>query len=278
MGDDAVRPQPSAETDYDPRATRGEATALKLKQDYLNELTDLLDQPRFTIPPNNGSSLPKYAFEAATRLAQVPYRSMPQAAEAVVTAAGFPYRQAYDSRQSQSGGGSTVTRDGLAALVEAVKALIHTEGVDLRWELETGQGRIHDPVRRKKIEDAAQDWLMQHYREHGFTVTDTRIGRPYDAVAEKGGAILYLEAKGTTSDGARVVVTRNEVAWARIHLGQCIMGIWSGIVFDSTGEVDLTQGYRELYYWHPEDGELEPIDYDWDVPIGKQLWPDLNYD
>ena len=251
---------------------------VKHKQDYLNELTDLLDQPRFTIPRGNGSSLPKYAFEAATRLAQVPYRNMPQAAEAVIAAAGLPYKGEYDSRHTQSKGGSTVTRDGIAALVKAVEVLISTEGVDPSGEPETGQGRVHDPVRRKRIEDAAQDWLMAHYREQDFTVTDRRAGRPNDAIAEKGSGVLYLEAKGTTSDGARVVVTRNEVAWAKAHLGQCVMGIWSGIVFDANGQVDPARGTREIYFWHPEDHELKPIDYDWHVPVEKQIWPDLNYD
>lgn len=250
----------------------------KLKQDYLNELTDLLDQPRFTIPKGNGSSLPKHAFEAAARLANVPYRNMPDAARAVITAAGLPYLQGYDSTHKPSKGGSTVTRAGLAALVKAVLELIYVQGIDPRQEPETGQGRLHDPARRKKIEDAAQDWLMEHYRQRGFTVTDTRVGRPYDAVAKNDGVVLFLEAKGTTSDGARVVVTRNEVAWARSHSGQCVMGIWSGIRFDSSGEVDPTIGNRRVCYWNPADGALEPIDFDWHVPIENQMWPDIGHD
>lgn len=252
---------------------------VKTKQAYLDELTDLLDQPRFKIPPTNGSSLPAYAFQAATRLAEVAYSNMPRAAEDVILTAGLPYDyKLYDSRHTASGGGSTVSRAGIAALVKAVEYLIEKNGTDVDREPETGQGRVYDPVRRRKIEDAAQDWLMDHYRQKGFVVTDTRVGRPYDAEAVKHGALLYLEAKGTTSDASTVAVTRNEVAWARAHLGQCIMGIWSGIVFDAHGEVDPNKGRREIYYWDPEETELEPRDYDWRVPEAKQLWPSLNYD
>src|SRR4051812_9074976 len=111
------------------------------KQDYLNELTDLLDQPRFDIPRGNGSSLPAYAFQAAARLAGKPYRNMPQAAEDVILAAGlrYDYRR-YDSRQTRSRGGSTVSREGVAALVQAVQILLEGYGVDQRMEPETGQG------------------------------------------------------------------------------------------------------------------------------------------
>lgn len=247
---------------------------VKTKQGYLDELTDLLDQPRFRIPPTNGSSLPAYAFQAAARLAGVTYSNMPQAAEDVILAAGLGYDyESYDSRHTKSRGGGTVSKAGMAALVTAVERLIERNCTDVELTPESGQGRVYDPIRRRKIEDAAQDWLMAHYRRQGFDVTDTRVGRPYDAEAVKGPALLHLEAKGATSDASTVVVTRNEVAWARGHLGQCVMGIWSGIVFDAHGEVNPRHGQREIYDWAPDEPELEPRDYDWRVPQSKQMWP-----
>jgi len=53
-----------------------------------------------------------------------------------------------------------------------------------------------DPERRTKVENAAQDRLMDHYRKDGWTVKDTRHGNPYDAIAEKDGEVVYLELKG----------------------------------------------------------------------------------
>ncbi|CAN7171599.1 DUF3883 domain-containing protein [Terrabacter sp. LjRoot27] len=205
--------------------------------------------------------------------------------EKVIRKAGLPWYTSYDSRASASGGGSTVARAGMAALVEALRILLPSAASEDSAATprkgepkETGQGRVIDPERRKKIEDAAQDWLMDHYRDQGFHVTDTRIGNPFDAVAEKHGAVLYLEAKGTTGQGATVLVTRNEVAWARTHLGLCYIGIWSGMVFDSNGDIDPVSGNKEVYYWDPEDTELVPIDYEWHVPESKEMWPHLNYD
>ena len=48
----------------------------------------------------------------------------------------------------------------------------------------------------KMIEDAAQDRLTAHYRERGWTVTDTRLANPYDAITSKDGQVVYLELRG----------------------------------------------------------------------------------
>lgn len=254
------------------RGTHGDRRMMMYKQDYLDLLTGLLDQPRFVIPPGNGSSLPAYAFEAAARLARVPYTNMPHAAEQVILAAGLRYDyDSYDSRRTPSRGGGTVSRDGIAALVTAVQILLELNGVDPHREPETGQGRVHDPLRRKKIEMAAQDWLMGLFVHHGWAVTDTHIGRPYDAVATRGRDLVYLEAKGTTTDASTVIVTRNEVTWAVTHPGQCVLGIWSEIRFDALGDVLPDIGRWEIFDWQPEDHELSPIDYDWTVPQHKRI-------
>jgi len=89
----------------------------------------------------------------------------------------------------------------------------------------SAQGWQSDLVRRKQVEDAAQDRLMEHYRAEGWTVTDTRHGNSYDAVARRAGEVLFLEAKGTETDGAAVLVSKGEVKHAREHPGQCVMGV-----------------------------------------------------
>jgi hypothetical protein len=88
---------------------------------------------------------------------------------------------------------------------------------------------------------------MEHYRNQGWMVTDTRYGNPLDAVARKSAAwgvstdgivstsglgdddLPYLEAKGTQSAGNTVLVTRGEVDHARANNGRCVMGIWAEI-------------------------------------------------
>ena len=129
-----------------------------------------------------------------------------------------------------------------------------------------GQGILADALRRKRIEDAAQDRLMDHYRHHGFTVTDTRYGNPFDAIAQRGDQLVYLEAKGTQTDGSTVRVTRDEVAHARANDGHCKMGIWAGIRFGSDGEVDPASGSFRVIPFQPDDADLYPVAYDWCIP------------
>ncbi|MGK5683094.1 protein NO VEIN domain-containing protein [Actinoplanes sp. URMC 104] len=128
------------------------------------------------------------------------------------------------------------------------------------------QGWQLDPVRRKKVEDAAQDRLTAHFRAQGWTVKDTRYGNPYDAVAKREGEIRYLEAKGTETAGAAVIVTPNEVAFARDHPGQCVMGILANVRFRADGEVDPASGAFRVLAWNPDAGDLAPRAYDWTAP------------
>jgi hypothetical protein len=156
-----------------------------------------------------------------------------------------------------------------------------------------GQTPLMDAVRRKKIEDAAQNRLMEHYRRRGWRVTDTRDGNPFDAVAQRSGPwvvstcgvvgpsgpdgdeVLYLEAKGTQSAGSAVLVTRGEVEHARANTGRCVMGIWSEIEFDGDGEVDVVSGSFQVIPFEPCDHELTAVSYQWRVP-DTPVWTDTD--
>lgn len=129
-----------------------------------------------------------------------------------------------------------------------------------------GQGIQMDPEMRKAIEDAAQNRLMESYRQRGWDVTDTRLGNPYDAVAVKGSEVIYLEAKGTQSRGETVIVTRNEVLHARQHPGQCRIGVWSGMAFTPDGKVDPDAGVFTELPFAPNDQDLQARDFDWTLP------------
>lgn len=133
------------------------------------------------------------------------------------------------------------------------------------------QGWQLDPERRKKVEDAAQRMLMDHFRRDGWTVRDVRVGNPYDAIAEKDGRTLWLEAKGTETSGSSVIVTRNEVEWAHRHPGHCILGVLSDIAFLPNGEVDASKGTFQTLGWNPDTGVLACRNYDFTPGPGGWL-------
>lgn len=130
----------------------------------------------------------------------------------------------------------------------------------------SGQGWQSDPVRRKQVEDAAQDRLMAHYVSEGWEVEDTRFGHSYDAVARRGEETVYLEAKGTETRGAEVLVSAGEVNHARAHLGQCVMGVLSDIRFDAEGNLDADSGTFRMMAFEPAYGSLTPTGYRWSLP------------
>jgi hypothetical protein len=162
-------------------------------------------------------------------------------------------------------GSGTLVRGENATMLEQVWAE-HVAGLGAEVALggnTRGQGRILDPVLRKKIEDAAQDRLSKQYESDHWEVEDTRYGHPYDAVARKGDQVVYLEAKGTTTPGRSVTITRRELEHARNHPGACVIGIWSGMAFLDDGEIDPASGQFVVLDFDPDEGSLEIIDYRW---------------
>ena len=91
------------------------------KQDVLNDICDELAIHREVV--GVGSSLPSAVFESAAVRCGVRVRSMPEIGEAIAKKAGLSWGPDCDSRGSLSGGGSTVTADGLRRMLEALRVL-----------------------------------------------------------------------------------------------------------------------------------------------------------
>jgi len=96
-------------------------SALKTKKDILNSFNDLLG---LNLEIGKGSSVPSALFKATARVARVSeVGQMPIVAERVVKKAGLTWGREHDSTHSRSGGGGTVTFQGLKRLLEAVLIL-----------------------------------------------------------------------------------------------------------------------------------------------------------
>lgn len=77
-----------------------------------------------TEPVGVGSSLPLHVFDEAARQPGVPGGSMPEIGQRIAAKAGLTWGPDCDSRGSVSGGGSTVTREELRVLVDALSKLL----------------------------------------------------------------------------------------------------------------------------------------------------------
>ncbi len=132
------------------------------------------------------------------------------------------------------------------------------------------QGRLLDAALRRELEDFAQQRLMDFYEDDGWDVEDLRTRNSFDARATKDEAVLYLEAKGTVTDGERVIVTRGEVKWARGHPEECVIGILSGVKLTDQG-IDEKSGTLRRYNWMGKEIDLTPRQYDFQPPTGDEL-------
>ncbi|MFJ2754936.1 hypothetical protein ACIO3S_05045 [Nocardioides sp. NPDC087217] len=92
------------------------------KQDVIDDICLLLGVRRQQV--SVGSSLPSEVFRTASERLGLPYHSMPDACERIVKRAGMTWNTAFDSRGTASGGGSTVTLDGIQAVRAALRSLL----------------------------------------------------------------------------------------------------------------------------------------------------------
>ena len=97
---------------------------------------------------------------------------------------------------------------------------LEVEGPDLiEGSQEDFPGRLADPEQRSAIERRAVSLAKIHDEGLGFDVVEK--GKPFDLLCmpgsrcAEGARVIHVEAKGTTSSGSFVHLTRNEVADAR---------------------------------------------------------------
>jgi len=136
----------------------------------------------------------------------------------------------------------------------------------------TGQGFSSDAVLNKAIELRAMAKAQVHLEGEGWRgFVDTSASCPYDLTCLKDGKMLYVEVKGTTSAGVTVFVTKNEIAHARNHPGDCALVVVydvqvtrddKGIPTASGGEVRFER------QWIPADADLTALTFRYVVPGG----------
>jgi hypothetical protein len=119
------------------------------------------------------------------------------------------------------------------------------------------------PMARRAIEERAVQLAKEHYVAKGYAVKV--VGKPYDLLCEgENGHVVYVEVKGTQRSGMEVLLTPNEVTFAKEHKNQMALFVVSGIALDSNNpEVATASGGSQSIYepWDIGSGELEPLGY-----------------
>lgn len=158
------------------------------------------------------------------------------------------------------------TDEGMSAASGDPAIASAIEVVDRAISRDSGQGYGLSAAERRAIEMRAVEvtttYLESETGGH-WTVRDVGSTHSYDLHATRGAETLYVEVKGTTTAGAEVLLTRNEVELHRAMHFHNMLAIVTGITLDRRGEApSATGGDLEVTSpWRIADESLVPLAY-----------------
>jgi hypothetical protein len=122
---------------------------------------------------------------------------------------------------------------------------------------------MRDAIARKAVEMRAMQVATEHLQKSWKEVTDVSATESYDLRCRSHDSELHVEVKGTTSSGASVVLTRNEVEHARIFYPSIALLVVSNISLHLSGDsIEATGGCLKCYDpWVVDDYELRPLSF-----------------
>jgi Domain of unknown function (DUF3883) len=161
--------------------------------------------------------------------------------------------------------GGVDRKTGYSPVEQAEEAVKNAAGKGRRQG--QGQGFQLDQDAKTAVEDLAMEAAAKFYSTD-WDVEDVHGTESYDLICRRGDEVRHVEVKGTTTDGAEVLLTPNEVRHAREN--PCtVLFILSNITLERAedGTVMATGGKQTLYDpWRVDDGTLTPVGFRYQVP------------
>ena len=133
-----------------------------------------------------------------------------------------------------------------------------------------GQGFQLDQDVKVAVEALAMNTATEFY-SRDWDVEDVHGTESYDLICRRGDEVKHVEVKGTTTDGAEVILTPNEVTHARENPYTALF-VLSDITVERAedGTVTATGGKRHYFDpWRLDDGTLTPLGFRYQVPASR---------
>jgi hypothetical protein len=130
-----------------------------------------------------------------------------------------------------------------------------------------GQRFQLDQKAKVAVEAHAMNAATEFYGKDWY-VKDVHATESYDLICRRGDEVKRVEVKGTTTDGAEVILTPNEVTHARENPCTALF-VLSGITIERAedGTVTATGGKHCCFDpWRLDDGTLTPVGFRYQVP------------
>jgi hypothetical protein len=150
-------------------------------------------------------------------------------------------------------------------IFEAVEALRVIAGKPRKA---SGQGFQSSSEARRAIELRAMHLAINHFQQQGWGVEDVSKYESYDLLCTRQEERLYVEVKGTTSEGSKILMTYQEVIHTQQNYPHTALFVVSQIkLINSEVELEAIGGEIKLYQpWLLSDDNLKAIAYEYQVP------------
>jgi hypothetical protein len=137
---------------------------------------------------------------------------------------------------------------------------------------QSGQGFGLSAPARQALERHSMNRATQYFSNLGWsTITDVSSSRCFDLLCQRESSELRVEVKGTTSAGAHILLTRNEVTHARRVFPRVALYVLADIQLQSHDPVTFeasngTEIVRDP--WDLRSGQLYPLAYRYELDAG----------
>ncbi|WP_203135980.1 MrcB family domain-containing protein [Microbacterium sp. JZ31] len=214
------------------------------------------DEPQIDLAATPGSAGSNYARTVAVAI-EYPRDSVPSAE--VLRADVLSMLDRLDLVYAAEATDPAVPGNPPADVVLAVEEL--EAAANPRHPKKSGQGFRVSKAEQKAIEQRAVDVATAHFEGAGWAVEDVGLTESYDLDCRRGEERLFVEVKGTTSPGASVILTRNEVALHREMHPSNALAVVSRIVLDKTAIPPSASGglLRVVSPWSIADEDLTAL-------------------
>tara|TARA_Y100000816_G_C26078064_1_gene567769 strand:+ start:374 stop:1516 length:1143 start_codon:yes stop_codon:yes gene_type:complete len=129
----------------------------------------------------------------------------------------------------------------------------------------SGQGFGLSHKEKKIIENYAMKKYSDKMEKEGWVINDVsaKKDKGFDLFLTKPGKKINAEIKGTTGSDEKVILTKNEVKFAKKNFPYSALIIVSGIHLDRSKDPPKASlgKIKEIYNWNLKDSDLEPINY-----------------
>ena len=129
-------------------------------------------------------------------------------------------------------------------------------------EEERQAGFASNPIIRKAVEEHAMRFVQKEYQRRGFHLEDRHTREPYDFAYKDGDTERFIEVKGSRQDMPAIILTANEVAFARKHSAEMELCIVHSIEVEGNEKPDGHGGILEIFpQWNPDSHQLAATQY-----------------